>query len=130
MQNHLGCYVKRGRSEGASTTRTLDSRTDNRLLTPETPAAKAASGIGTVVSVSSTRAFVSPWLFLAWHSYDPKSSATREAILRVVRVVVGPRVKCATENLPLLSNALSDPALNQLIVGSGKDSIWHWRITS
>ena len=32
------------------------------------PAAKAASGIGTVVSVSSTRAFVSPWLFLAWHS--------------------------------------------------------------
>merc|ERR1719264_916388 len=31
-------------------------------------------------------AFASPWLFLAWHSYDPKSSLTREAILRVERV--------------------------------------------
>jgi len=107
----------------ASTRRRLESRTDTTLPRPGTPA-KAASGIGTLVSARSTRAFASPWLFFAWHSYEPKSEATRDAILRVERVVVGPRVKCATEWRPLLSNAFSiEPALNQLMDGPGKDSI-------
>ena len=96
--------------------RRLESKTETTLLVPETPKkkngeneskkiynqqalppAKAASGIGTLVSARLTTAFASPWLFLAWHSYDPKSSLTREAILRVERVVVGPLVKWATE---------------------------------
>jgi len=50
--------------------RSEERMTEARPEVLATPA-KAASGMGMLVSDSSTELDASPWLFSAWHSYFP-----------------------------------------------------------